>query len=111
LHVGLRGAEIATLTVADPHQNRGFNALRLTRKGCRCDALAINPQAAVRIRAYLDSARQGDDQAGPLFRQMRSNPKAHNPTSKLIPSAGNLHQHGTEKQRSVGGRLENSWPL
>ncbi len=31
---------------SDLHQNRGLDALRLTRKGGRRDALAINPQAA-----------------------------------------------------------------
>ena len=46
LQVGLRRAEIAALTVDDLHQNRGFDALRLTRKGGRRDALAINPQTA-----------------------------------------------------------------
>ncbi len=43
LQVGLRRAEIAALTVGDLHQNRGFDALRLTRKGGRRDALAIHP--------------------------------------------------------------------
>ena len=32
LQVGLRRAEIAALTVGDLHENRGFDALRLTRK-------------------------------------------------------------------------------
>ena len=59
LQVGLRRAEIAGLTVGDLHQNRGYDALRLTRKGGRRDALAINPQAAARIRAYLEKAKHG----------------------------------------------------
>ena len=46
LQVGLRRAEIATLKVSDLHQNRGYDSLRVTRKGGRRDALAINPQTA-----------------------------------------------------------------
>src|SRR5271165_6993748 len=48
LQVGFRRAEIAALNVGDLHQNRG--------KGGRREALAINPQAAQRIRAYLEAA-------------------------------------------------------
>jgi site-specific recombinase XerC len=53
LQVGFRRAEIAALNVGDLHQNRGFDALRVKRKGGRREALAINPQATQRIRAYL----------------------------------------------------------
>ena len=51
LQVGFRRAEIAALNVGDLHENRGFDTHRVTRKGGRRDALAINPQAAKRIRA------------------------------------------------------------
>ena len=87
LQVGLRRAEIAGLTVGDLHQNRGYDALRLTRKGGRRDALAINPQAAARIRAYLEKAGHSDDQTGPLFRPLRGNAKAHDPAGRLDPDA------------------------
>ena len=87
LQVGLRRAEIAALAVGDLHQNRGFDALRVTRKGGRRDALAINPQAAARIRAYLTLAGHGDDHAGPLFRPLRGNAKAHDPAGKMDPDA------------------------
>ena len=40
LQVGLRRAEIAALSVEDLHQNRGFDSLRIVRKGGRRDALA-----------------------------------------------------------------------
>ena len=40
LQVGLRRAEIAALNVGDLHQNRGFDSLRVLRKGGRRDALA-----------------------------------------------------------------------
>ena len=56
LQVGLRRAEIAALSVEDLHQNRGFDSLRIVRKGGRRDALAIHPNVAQRIRAYLDAA-------------------------------------------------------
>ncbi len=87
LQVGLRRAEIAGLRVDDLHQNRGFDALRLTRKGGRRDALAINLQAAQRIRAYLALAGHGSDHAGPLFRPLRGNAKPHNPAGQLDPDA------------------------
>ena len=87
LQVGLRRAEIAALTVGDLHQNRGFDALRLTRKGGRRDALAIHPQAAQRIRAYLDRAGHGADHQGSLFRPLRGNAKAHDPAGRLDPDA------------------------
>jgi site-specific recombinase XerD len=62
LQVGLRRAEIAALKVGDPHQNRGYDSLRVTRKGGRRDALAINPRTAARLRAYLAAAgREGGE--------------------------------------------------
>jgi integrase/recombinase XerD len=73
LQVGLRRAEIAALNVGDLHQNRGFDALRVTRKSGRRESLAINPQAAQRIRAYLELAGQGQEIDAPLFRPLRGN--------------------------------------
>ncbi len=87
LQVGLRRAEIAALTVGDVHQNRGLDALRVVRKGGRREALAINPQAAARIRAYLDFAGHGSNYNGPLFRPLRGNAKAHDPAAKMDPDA------------------------
>lgn len=87
LQVGLRRAEIAGLTVGDLHQNRGYDALRLTRKGGRRDALAINPQTAARIRAYLELAGHGAEHDGPMFRPLRGNAKAHDPAGRLDPDA------------------------
>lgn len=48
LQVGLRRAEIAWLSVGDLHQNRGYDSMRVARKGGRRDALAIHPQTAQR---------------------------------------------------------------
>ncbi len=85
LQVGLRRAEIAALTVGGLHQNRGLNGRRLTRKGGRRDALAINPQTAARICAYLELAGHGSDHQGPLFRPLRGNGKAHDLSGQMDP--------------------------
>jgi len=84
LQVGFRLAEIAALNVGDLHQNRGFDALRVIRKGGRREALAINPQTAQRIRAYLDKAGHGDQLDAPLFGPLRGN---KNP----LEQAGHMH--------------------
>jgi len=73
LQVGLRRAEIAALTVGDLHQNRGFDALRVVRKGNRKDALAIHPQTAQRIQEYLSAAGYADDFDGAMFRPLHNN--------------------------------------
>src|SRR6202020_650542 len=75
LQVGLRRAEIAALKVGDLHQNRGYDSLRVVRKGGRRDALAINPQTAARLRAYLDAAGHAGDSDGPMFRPLRHHGK------------------------------------
>jgi site-specific recombinase XerD len=85
LQVGLRRAEIAALTVGDLRQNRGLDALRVVRKGGRREALAINPQTAARIRAYLELAGHGADHGDPLFRPLRGNAKAHDPAGRMDP--------------------------
>ena len=70
LQVGFRRAEIAALKVGDLHQNRGYDSLRVSRKGGRRDALAINPQTAARLRAYLEASGHAADVDGPLFRPL-----------------------------------------
>jgi len=74
---GLRRAEIAHLTVRDFHINAGFESLRVHRKGGKKGSLAINPQAAQRIRAYLDAAGHAEELDGPLFRPLRNNGKVN----------------------------------
>jgi integrase/recombinase XerD len=86
LQVGLRRAEIAALKVGDLHQNRGYDSLRV-RKGGRRDALAINPQTAARLRAYLELAGHGDDMDGPLFRPVRPNGKRQDERRPMHPDA------------------------
>ena len=75
LQVGLRRAEIAALKVGDLHQNRGYDSLRVVRKGGRHEALAIHPQTAQRIRAYFEMAGHAADIDGPMFRPLRYNRK------------------------------------
>ena len=85
LQVGFRRAEIAALKVGDLHQNRGLDALRVTRKGGRRESLAINPQAAQRIRAYLEIAGHGDQPDAPLFRPLRGNARPLDPAGRMDP--------------------------
>jgi len=73
LQVGFRRSEIAGLTVEDFHVNRGYDALRVIRKGGKKESLAIHPQTAQRIRDYLAVAGHGEDMEGPLFRPGRWN--------------------------------------
>ena len=87
LQVGFRRAEIAALNVGDLHQNRGFDALRVIRKGSRREALAINPQTAQRIRAYLEIAGHGDQPDAPLFRPVRGNAKPLDAAGRMDPDA------------------------
>jgi site-specific recombinase XerD len=87
LQVGLRRAEIAALMVGDLHQNRGFDSLRVIRKGGRREALAINPQAVVRLRSYLERAGHGDDSDGPLFRPLHHNGKQRQMRRAMHPDA------------------------
>jgi integrase/recombinase XerD len=87
LQVGLRRAEIAALRVGDLHQNRGYDSLRVMRKGGRRDALAINPQTAARIRTYLDAADHTGDSDGPLFRPLKHNGKRQEERRRMDPDA------------------------
>jgi site-specific recombinase XerD len=85
---GLRDrAEIAALKVGDLHQNRGYDSLRVSRKGGRRDALAINPQTTARLRAYLDRAAHGGDIDGPLFRPLKHNGKRREERRGMDPAA------------------------
>ena len=87
LQVGLRRAEIAALKVGDLHQNRGYDSLRVTRKRGRRDALAINPQTAARLRAYLEASGHAADIDGPLFRPLNHNGKQQEKRRRMDPDA------------------------
>lgn len=71
--------------MGDLHQNRGFDALRVVRKGGRREALALNPQAAARIRAYLERAGHGGALDAPLFRPLRGNGRPLDPAGSMNP--------------------------
>jgi len=86
-HVRLQRAEIAALTDGDLYQNRGDDSFRVTRERGRRDALAMNPQTAARIRAYLDFAKHGADIDGPLFRRSRHNGKRQDERRRMDPDA------------------------
>ena len=83
----MRRAEIAALKVGDLHQNRGFDSLRVLRKGGRRDALAINPQTVARLRAYLDASGHATDVDGPLFRPLKHNGKRRDERRGMDPDA------------------------
>jgi site-specific recombinase XerD len=85
LQVGFRRAEIASLKVGDFHMNRGFDSLKVVRKGGKKGSLAIHPQVAQRIRDYLELAKHGDDLEGPLFRPIRDNRKGLEARRPLHP--------------------------
>jgi integrase len=82
-----RRAEIAALKIGDLHQNRGYDCLRVARKGGRRDALAINPQTAARLRAYLEASGHGADIDGPLFRPLKHNGKRRDERRGMDPDA------------------------
>ena len=51
--------------------NRGYDALRVVRKGGKKGALAIHQQTHSASRDYLAVAGHGEDLEGPLFRPVR----------------------------------------
>jgi len=85
LQVGFRRSEIASLKVGDLHVNRGYDSLRVVRKGGKKGSLAINPQTAQRIKEYLAVAGHGEDLEGPLFRPVRGNHEGQDSRRHLHP--------------------------
>lgn len=71
--VGCRRSEIASLKVDSCHMNAGYPSLRFIGKGGEQHSLAIHPNAAQRIREYMEAAGHGQDFEGPLFRPLKSN--------------------------------------
>jgi integrase len=72
-----------------PNRNRAPHprSTRALLKPPTRDALAINPQTAARLRAYLDLAGHGDDLDGPLFRPLRPNGKRQDERRAMDPDA------------------------
>lgn len=85
LQVGFRRSEIAGLKVGDLHVNRGFDSLRVVRKGGKKGSLAINPQTAQRIKDYMAVAGHGEDLEGPLFLPVRGNREGQDARRHLHP--------------------------
>jgi integrase/recombinase XerD len=65
--------------------NRGYDSLKVVRKGGKKGSLAIHPQTAQRIRDYLEVAKHGEALEGPLFRPVRGNQKAQEARRHLHP--------------------------
>jgi len=87
LQVGLRRAEIASLSVGDLHENAGYASLRVLGKGNRKRSLAIHQQATQRIRDYLAAAGHAGDFEGPLFRPLHNNGHAQDARRHMDPDA------------------------
>jgi hypothetical protein len=68
-----------------PHLHRGLDVA--DDRLAAFEALAINPQAAQRIRAYLEKARHGDQHDAPLFRPLRGNAKPLDAAGRMDPDA------------------------
>jgi len=85
LQVGLRRAEIARLKVSDFHVNRGFDSLKVVRKGGKKGSLAIHPHTAQRIRDYMAKAGNENDKGAPLFLPVRGNQRSTDERRHLHP--------------------------
>jgi len=59
----------------------------VSRRGGRRDALAINPQTAARLRAYVEKAGHVADVDGPLFRPLKHNGKQQYERRHMDPDA------------------------
>jgi integrase/recombinase XerD len=65
--------------------NRGYESLKVIRKGGKKGSLAIHPQVVQRIKDYLDVTGHGTDLEGPLFRPVRDNRKGLDARRPLHP--------------------------
>jgi integrase/recombinase XerD len=70
LQVGLCRSEIVRLKVRDLRTTCGCDALRVARKGGTRAIVAIHPETAQCLRAYLQAAGHAEDREGPLLRPM-----------------------------------------
>jgi site-specific recombinase XerC len=105
LQVGFRRAEIAGLKVGDLHMNRGYDSLKVVRKGGKKGSLAIHPQTAQRIRDYLEAVKHGEALDGPLFRPVRGNSESKNANRGSPVPAIVRHRIFWHGARDVGGFL------
>ncbi len=69
----LRRSELCDLRVKDLAPRMGIQQFSIRGKGGRIRYVSVNPEALVRIEAYLDAAGHREDLKGPLFRPVRNN--------------------------------------
>jgi integrase/recombinase XerD len=67
LQVSIRRSGIIRLKVRDLQTTRSCDALRIIRKGGKRDIMAVHPETAQRLRAYLEAAGHANDREGTLF--------------------------------------------
>ena len=72
-YTGARVSEICRLKVRDYYSDCGFRSLWFRRKGSSEGGLAINPQCANRIDAYLQLSGHAEDSECPVLLPLRSN--------------------------------------
>lgn len=109
--VGLRRSEIVRLKVRDLQTNRGYDALRMTRKGGKRDLIAIHPETAHRIRSYLDAPGHGKDLEGPLVRSLHPNGQAQSVRRHLDSQRIDwiLHKYVTQLGLGHGYSAHSMW--
>jgi integrase/recombinase XerD len=73
------------LKVGNFHINRGFDSLKVVRKGGKKGSLAIHPQTAQRIRDYMAKAGNDGDLDAPLFLPVRGNQRTTDERRHLHP--------------------------
>jgi hypothetical protein len=132
LQVGLRRAEIAALKVGDLHQNRGYDSLRVARKGGRRDALAQSPDRCTHPRLSRDDRARCRHRRAPIpaaeaqwqapgrasphgsgrdrsrGAQIRWRARAR-PRLLCALDARHIHHNGARKRRPARGRAKGRW--
>jgi len=83
--VVLHRADIPRLKVGDFHLNRGYDSLKVVRKGGKKGSLAIHPQTAQRIRDYIGRVGTEGDTDAPLFLPVRGNQRSTDERRHLHP--------------------------
>ena len=130
LQFGLRRAEIAALTVGDLQQNRGLDALRLTRKGGRAGCPCHQPAnggahpglsgasrpwwrpwpTAVPTATWKCQGARSVQPNGPGCGRPRSPEicRRHRPAARLLGAfdASDVYNHGAGKWGAAGGCAE-----
>ncbi len=92
------------MTVSALHVNRGYESLRFVRKGGELRALAVNPQTAQRIRAYVETAGHMEDREGPSFAPCGRIRRPRTPGASLTrtPSTGSFESTQGRPSEQLG---------